>query len=529
MFFQKMKIRTKLLLVIGVVLFLLVEVGIFSFLALQQSTQSFQLIQRISFPQIIVSSQLKDKVHTALLSSYDYVATGTSQSKVSYEQLFEEVFQFQIKLYEIAQTDEEFQLSQELNQAVFDVKDKSDRLIDAYESNPENPQITDELAALNAQLLVFVQFLVEDVEAPILASADKASAEIEQRVQTVNRNLILAGILAIITFIGSIIFIRRSITKPINTLLTAAEDFSQGNFYPVELKNQDELGVFANTFTDMGSDIEQATRALEVELDKTRKLDQQKTEFLQVAAHTLRTPVAGIKWLLRMAVEGDIGKLTKEQLYHMQNGLDNADRMVRIVNDLLKTTRVSQPRYAYDYKKAQVVDVVKKVAKQYEQNATAKNITYILDLPKKPLPKAEIDVDKFELAVSNLIDNAIKYSRENTNVWVRLVEIDKTFFQVIVKDEGVGIPKDQQDQIFKKFFRGKNVVQLDTLGSGLGLSMVKDIVDSHEGDIKFESVENKGTTFWVTMPYKQSAPEGEDAPTLKTMAVKLKGEKETNK
>jgi signal transduction histidine kinase len=431
---------------------------------------------------------------------------------------------YEIKLYEVAQTETQYQVSQDTNQQIYQVKQKSDALILAYEQKKSASELRGELAGLNTALSDMEAFILNQVEAPILDIADENSDAIASQVAIVNQNLLYSGIITLGVFIFAIFFIQRSIIRPLSILQDAAKDFGRGEFYTVSLKNKDELGLFAETFTNMGDDIGKATSALEVELDKTRKLDQQKSEFLAVAAHQLRTPVSGIKWLLKMLFDGDLGALTKDQTEQIGKGLDNADRMVRVVNDLLQTTRVSQPRYAYEYALIQPAELVVKVAKQFEQNAAAKQVILNVSVPEKSLPQAQLDKEKIELMITNLLDNAIKYNFQGKNTWISLVGLDKNHFQIIVKDEGYGIPKDQQDQVYKKFFRGRNVVQIDTLGSGLGLAMVKDIVDAHEGAVKFESIENQGTTFWVTLPYIQSKPEGKEVPTFKTIAKKLQKE-----
>lgn len=520
MFFRKLKIRTKLFLVIGAFLILFLIIGGVSFFSLREATSSFSLIQQISFPQIIVSNSLRYRMNLALLSAYDYVATGNPDSKTEYEERFSDVFLLQIQLFEIAQTEEQFQVSQDLNGAVFLVKDKSDKLIEEFETGGVNSDLRSEFEELSAQLDIFTAFLLDDIQAPILDRADEASAEIEQRVWVVNITIVASAVLVLIVMIISVVFIRSSVTVPLNVLVEAAKRFAKGEFYEVKTKNRDELGVFAETFTVMGQDIKAATQALEIELEKTKKLDAQKSEFLLVAAHQLRTPTSGIRWLFQALIDGDLGELTEDQVTQLGKGLVNADRMVRVINDLLEATRVGSPRYSYDFAEVQPADLVKKVAGEFDQNAQAKNVTLHLDAPDMP-KIAQLDGEKFELLVTNILDNAIKYNKDGGNTWVNLFPIDDDHFQLVIKDEGLGIPKDEQDQMFKKFFRAKNVVQIDTMGSGLGLSMVKDVVTNHEGTITFESAENQGTTFWVTLPYVQKPVEGAEAPTLKTMAKKL--------
>jgi two-component system sensor histidine kinase VicK len=117
------------------------------------------------------------------------------------------------------------------------------------------------------------------------------------------------------------------------------------------------------------------------------------------------------------------------------------------------------------------------------------------------LPKIRFDSERIKLALQNLVDNAIAYTPSGGKVEVSLKR-KKNCVEVAVKDTGVGIPKEQASRVFSKFFRGSNVVKLDTEGTGLGLYITKNIIEKHGGKIWFESKEGKGTTFYFTLPFK---------------------------
>jgi len=115
-------------------------------------------------------------------------------------------------------------------------------------------------------------------------------------------------------------------------------------------------------------------------------------------------------------------------------------------------------------------------------------------------------VEKMRLAVQNLLDNAIRYT--SPGGWVTIsLKHSKKEIEFSIKDSGVGVPKDQQKRVFSRFFRGTNVMRMETEGTGLGLYIVKNIIEAHGGKIWFESEEGKGTTFYFTLPIKQEFPE----------------------
>ena len=116
--------------------------------------------------------------------------------------------------------------------------------------------------------------------------------------------------------------------------------------------------------------------------------------------------------------------------------------------------------------------------------------------------KTEIACDskKLKIAIINLIENAIKYSSPKGHIDITVEESNKLLL-IKIKDDGIGIPEKQKNYVFTKFFRGKNVMKVETEGSGLGLYLAKDIINKHDGNIWFESKEDMGTTFFVTLPY----------------------------
>jgi len=145
-----------------------------------------------------------------------------------------------------------------------------------------------------------------------------------------------------------------------------------------------------------------------------------------------------------------------------------------------------------------------KVVEGLKETASLKNIKIKIERPKELLSPIMVDKEKIGIAVQNLVDNAIKYTPAGGKVTITLSKNgNQAFFKIA--DSGVGIPQDQQDRIFSKFFRGSNVVRLETEGSGLGLYTTKNIIESHKGKIWFESKEGEGTTFTLLFlsPHRQ--------------------------
>jgi len=238
------------------------------------------------------------------------------------------------------------------------------------------------------------------------------------------------------------------------------------------------------------------------DVTRERMIDQMKSEFISIAAHQLRSPLSAIKWSLEVLLEGDMGKLNKEQKETITAAYQSNERMIELVNDLLNVSRIEQGRFGYNFKKENLAKIVKKIAEESGQLAKSKNVKIKVEIKQEDL-LAEIDVEKIELAFQNLVENAIKYTLSGGEVEVRAKEDKKRKGIVLeIKDTGVGIPQEEEGKLFTKFFRASNVKKMDTAGTGLGLFIVKNIIDQHKGKIKIESKLGKGTTVFVFLPRK---------------------------
>lgn len=236
------------------------------------------------------------------------------------------------------------------------------------------------------------------------------------------------------------------------------------------------------------------------DITRDKLVEKMKTEFVSIAAHQLRTPLSAIKWTIRMMLDGDAGEITEDQKDLLEKTYVSNDRMIGLINDLLNVTRIEEGRFLYRQENIQMEDVVDIVVKSSSELLEMKKIKLDIDVPKDLMPEVKVDKEKMGLAVQNLLENAVKYSKEGSEIKIILENKgDEALFKII--DKGVGIPENQQNRIFTKFFRGDNVIAMETEGSGLGLYTTKNIVEAHKGKIWFESEENKGTAFFFTVPF----------------------------
>jgi signal transduction histidine kinase len=234
--------------------------------------------------------------------------------------------------------------------------------------------------------------------------------------------------------------------------------------------------------------------------ERLAEASRMKSEFVSIVSHQLRTPLSNLKWTIDLLLSEKID-LEKEKGTEFLEVLEqNTQRMGDLISDLLTVSRIEQGKLVTRNKIISLADLVKEVIKEMSIfcNANNTNITFESE---NNLPQISVDPSQIKIVVTNLFDNAIRYINENGKIDVELKKVGKNLYFEI-KDNGVGIPRDDQKHIFQKFFRSSNALKKQTNGSGLGLYIAKSIVEKARGKIDFKSQEGSGSTFWFTLPIK---------------------------
>lgn len=235
--------------------------------------------------------------------------------------------------------------------------------------------------------------------------------------------------------------------------------------------------------------------------ERLREVDEAKSHFVSVAAHQLRTPLSAIKWTFHMLLNGDFGKLARDQRAAVERTVESVERVIALIGDLLSVARIESGQLAYTFEAIAPEILIDDLVKDANARLYEKDLTLRVSLADSPLPLARGDREKLLLAFQNVLENAIAYTTSNGIIAVLLKKKDDRSYQVIITDNGIGIPAHQQSLLFQKFFRGDNVVRQQVAGTGLGLYITKRIIEAHGGTIAVESQEHKGSMFTMTLPF----------------------------
>jgi signal transduction histidine kinase len=258
-------------------------------------------------------------------------------------------------------------------------------------------------------------------------------------------------------------------------------------------QSRNELRLLQDQWTRQNAEL----AAANVEL---RRLDELKSAFVSVAAHELRTPLAPIRGYVEVLLDEDVGRLNDDQRAYLETVERSTRRLLTLTGNLLDVTRIEAGRVELVLQPTDLSALVKAIAVEYGRQLEGRAQQFTLLIPSD-LPPALCDEARAAQIIGNLLSNASKYTPQGGQivVTVRPAEEDG-FIEVSVADNGVGIPVEDQPKLFDRFFRARSAVLTRASGAGLGLYIVRSLIELHGGRIWFESELGKGSTFYVTFP-----------------------------
>lgn len=293
--------------------------------------------------------------------------------------------------------------------------------------------------------------------------------------------LILAIIIVLSIFFAYIM--STVLVKPLARVTKSIEDLTDGY-------QNDEISVPDYTETELITD------AFNKMLSRMKTLDESRSEFVSNVSHELKTPMTSMK-VLADSLVGQEG--VPEELYQefMRDITAEIDRENRIITDLLSLVKMDKKTADLSIQHMDINHLLEEILKRLRPIADKRSIDLILD-SFRPV-EADVDEIKFTSAISNLVENAIKYNVDDG--WVRVsIDADHKYFYVTVADSGMGIPEESLDRIFERFYRVDKSHSREIGGTGLGLAITRSTIAMHHGVIKVFSREGEGTTFSVRIP-----------------------------
>jgi PAS domain S-box-containing protein len=290
------------------------------------------------------------------------------------------------------------------------------------------------------------------------------------------------------------------VDRPIARAFIVGEAISEHMYYKRKDGSRIPVAVTVSPILLRGKPI----GAIEIFRDTTLELesDRMKTDFISVASHQLRTPLAAINTYSHMLSAGYVGELNDDQSSFMKIILSAVARMNELISTLLNITRIEAGSITVEAVPTQVRTIVEELFVEFKPQADEKKIELSLNCKKK-IPIIQCDTLLVKEIYSNLLSNAIKYTPEGGSVDVELT-LRGSDVVFCATDTGYGIPVSAQPLIFTKFFRADNILKTEASGTGLGLYLIKVLAENLNGEVWFKSKENKGSSFYFALPLKDS-------------------------
>lgn len=231
---------------------------------------------------------------------------------------------------------------------------------------------------------------------------------------------------------------------------------------------------------------------------KLQELNRLKSEFVSITAHQLKSPLTSMKWFFELILGGSIGKLSKTQKEYFQDIYFSNEKLVALVDDLLKISRLEELKLQKKIESVDLVQFFRQILKKYRLAADVKELKITILEPKTVI-RINSYTDLLENIIDNLLSNAIKYTPKGGRIEIKFSRQEK-FILTQVSDTGIGIPSEDASRIFEKFFRAENAKKADLKGTGLGLSIARDSAEKLGGKIWFEPNKPRGTIFYFLLP-----------------------------
>ncbi|MCK5211649.1 HAMP domain-containing histidine kinase [Candidatus Parcubacteria bacterium] len=327
--------------------------------------------------------------------------------------------------------------------------------------------------------------------------------------------LMLGGLIYIISFLMTY-FISRFFSRRVIKLNFKVQEMAAGNLSKrIKALKNDEIGQLTNSLNELMGRLQTGVAQ---DVSKHHELVKAKTDFVAIASHQLRTPLSIIKWYVDYLVAGDAGDINKEQEKYLKEVYKSNERLIELVNALLDVSRIDVGTFSIEPEPTDIIERAEAALEKFMPEIRAKEIHLIKEYSQFPL--LELDPRLIRMVFHNIISNSVKYTPRKGTIKISIKKTERDIY-IKISDTGCGIPREEQPKMFTKLFRGLNAKKLESVGTGLGLYIVKAIIEKSGGKIWFHSPSlellldagkkdadipldkrNRGTTINITIPLK---------------------------
>jgi signal transduction histidine kinase len=330
-------------------------------------------------------------------------------------------------------------------------------------------------------------------------------------------------VLITIVYLAAFIFtyvVSRNFSHSLIDLALKVQEMAAGNLSKrLKTDRKDEVGQLINSLNELMSRLQ---TGVAIDVSKQKEISRAKTDFVSLAAHQLRTPLSIVKWYSDYLLSEESKNLNEEQLKYLKEIYHSNQRLIDLVNSLLDASRIDVGTFIIEPKPTDIIERAETALSKFYPEITKKNIK--LEKVYDKFELLALDPRLIQIVFENLISNAVMYTQPGGKIKLIVKKTDKNIF-IKISDTGYGIPREQQPKIFTKLFRGDYAKKIEADGSGLGLFIIKAIVEKSGGKIWFESPsldllleekqaaddfsidkKNMGTTFFITIPLRGMKP-----------------------
>jgi signal transduction histidine kinase len=277
--------------------------------------------------------------------------------------------------------------------------------------------------------------------------------------------------------------------------------FILSNQLAIALDNAQLYEALKKSHDELEIRVEERTKELAQANKELVRLNKMKSDFVSAVSHELRTPLTSIKGYAAILSAGRLGDVTPVQAEKLTKISSHSDELVKLVNDLLDIARIESGKIGMSIKHASLTEIIKSIADLFYPQTDEKNINLNLEIPEDPV-MVWMDPSQISRVFINLIGNAMKFTPEKGCITIRVKQGDD-YINAEVSDSGIGISHDDIPRLFDEFYRVDNAINAEKKGTGLGLPLVKKIIEAHKGTIWVTSEVGKGTTFHFTLSVNQ--------------------------